>query len=199
MGDEGGAGRVRTIEEARSFVEQVGVCAIFHDASGRLPSLWDAVDAPDKQPGEQGWGDKMGKVWNWKNELPARYPDAIFYGKLKGGRAILCTFDRLRKIYRAQHRPLEQVSETARELYDIIRQGPIPNKELRRATGLNRRDGGPAAKAQFDRALVELQVAMLIVRVNRTDVENDTWVTFEAQYPGLAAQWAEEERTESAA
>ncbi len=177
-------GRVRTVEEARAFVEQVGMCTIFHDRSGTLPSLWDAVDAPDKQPGERGWGDKMGKVWSWKNELPARYPDEIFYGKLKGGRAILCTMERLRGIYREQHRALAEVSATARDLYDIIRQGPIPNKELRRATGLD----GKAGKSRFDRALLELQVALLIVRVNRTDVESDTWVTFESQYPGLAAE-----------
>jgi glutaredoxin len=43
----------------------------------------------------------------------------------------------------------------------------------------------------FDRALLELQVAMLIVRVNR-DVENDTWVAFDAQYPALAAELAQE-------
>ena len=181
-------GSVQTIEEARAFVEQAGLCTIFHDTSGKLPSLWDAVDAPDKQPGERGWGEKMGKVWSWKNELPARYPDAIFYGKLKGGRAILCSMDRLREMYREQHRPLSGVSETAQELYDVIRQGPIPNKELRRATGLE----GKAGKARFDRALLELQVAMLIVRVNRMDVESDTWVTFESQYPELAAELVEQ-------
>src|SRR3712207_709243 len=183
-------GSVKTIEEARDWIRSVRICTIFEDRSGKLPSLWDAVDAPDKQPGERGWGDKMGKVWTWKNELPARYPDEIFYGKLKGGRAILCTMDRLREIYRAQHRPLEQVSHTARELYDVIWQGPIPNKPLRGATGLEGKEG----KARFDRALLELQVAMLIVRVNRGDVENDTWVAFDAQYPELAAELREELR-----
>lgn len=176
-------GTVRTIEDACAFVEQVGVCAILEDRSGKLPSLWDAVDAPDKQPGEGGWGDKMGKVWSWKNELPARFPDRIFYGKLKGGRAILCTFDYLRQIYPQQHRALTEVSQTARELYDVIQQGPIANKELRYAVGLE----GKAGKAAFDRALLELQVALLIVRINRMDVANDTWITFEEQYPGLAA------------
>jgi hypothetical protein len=176
---------VRTIEDARRFVQQVGACAIFDDPSGQLPSLWGAVDAPDKQPGERGWGDRMGKVWSWKNELPARYPDEIFYGKLKGGRAILCTMERLREIYGAQHRSLDQVSQTARELYDVIRQGPIANKELRFATGLD----GKAGKSRFDRALMELQVAMLIVRLNQSDVENDTWTTFDAQYPQLAAEF----------
>ncbi len=171
---------VRTIEDARAWLEQVQLCTILEDRSGKLPSLWDAVDAPDKQPGEGGWGEKMGLVWGWKNELPARYPNEVFYGKLKGGRAILCTFERLNTIYKAQHRTLDQVSETARDLYNVIVEGPIPSRPLRHATELDGKDG----KARFDRALLELQVALLIVRVNSLDVEGDTWTTFEAQYPG---------------
>jgi hypothetical protein len=31
-------------------------------------------------------------------------------------------------------------------------------------------------------------MTMLIVRANRTGVESDTWVTFEEQYPRLAAE-----------
>ncbi len=178
------AGRVRTIEDARAFVERAGMCTIFDDRTGRLPGLWEAVDAPDKQPGERGWGEKMGKVWSWKNELPARYPDALFYGKLRNGRAVLCTMERLSELYREQHRSIETVSETARELYEVIRQGPIANKELRLATGL----AGKGGKSRFDRALLELQTALLIVRSNAPGVEHDTWVTFEAQYPRQAAE-----------
>ena len=180
------AAQVRTIEDARAFVERVGMCTIFDDRTGGLPSLWEAVDAPDKQPGERGWGEKMGKVWSWKNELPARYPDAIFYGKLRNGRAILCTMDRLAELYREQRRPLETLSETARDLYEVIRQGPIAKKELRLATGLD----GKGGKARFDRGLQELQTALLIVRSNTPGVELDTWVTFESQYPRQAAEWS---------
>ena len=89
---------IRTLEEGRDFVLKVGICGVLHDKSG-APNLWDAVDAPDKQPGDQGWGDKMGMVWSWKNELPARYPDAIFYGKRKGGGAILCSMAALKSLY----------------------------------------------------------------------------------------------------
>jgi hypothetical protein len=170
---------VRTIEDARAWIEEVQVCTIFEDRSGKLPSLWDVVDAPDKQPGEGGWGEKMGLVWRWKNELPARYPDEIYYGKLRGGRAILCTFDHLRTVYAAQHRSLDEVSDTARELYSVIEQGPIPSRPLRQAVGLDDKAG----KARFERALQELQVAMLVVRVNSIVEGNDTWTTFEAQYP----------------
>ncbi len=48
MSNEVEAAQVRTIEEARAFVERAGMCTIFEDRMGRLPSLWDAVDAPDK-------------------------------------------------------------------------------------------------------------------------------------------------------
>jgi len=54
---------VRTLEQARDFVLEVRMCGVLHDSKGALPTLWDAVDAPDKQRGEGGWGDKMDKVW----------------------------------------------------------------------------------------------------------------------------------------
>jgi hypothetical protein len=172
---------VQTIEDARDFVLEVGMCSIFHPKDGG-PNLWDAVDAPDKQPGESGWGEKTGKVWTWKNELPARYPDEIFYGKRQGGTAVLCTMDALREMYRRQRRPLEELSPTAQRLYAIIVQGPVNNAELKQLTGMT----GKSGKSAYDRAVMELQVALQIVRVNRMDTEGDTWTPFEAQYPGFA-------------
>jgi hypothetical protein len=169
---------VQTIEEAREFVLKVGVCGVLHDKSG-APNLYDAVDAPEKQPGDSGWGDKMGKVWSWKNELPARYPDEIFYGKRKGGGAILCSMAHLKQLYADQHKPLEALSETARKLYEYIEQNPLNNSELKQLSGMS----GKASKSAYDRALLELQVAFQIVRVNQTDVEGDTWTPFALQYP----------------
>ena len=54
------------------------------------------MDLPEKQPGEKGWGPKISAVWRWKNQLPAHYPREIFYGKMKGGAAVLMTLDYLR-------------------------------------------------------------------------------------------------------
>ena len=173
-------GTVRTIEEAREFVLRVGECGILHDKTG-APSLWDAVDAPEKAPDESGWGDKMGKVWHWKNELPVRYPDEIFYGKRKGGTAMLCSMERLRERYATQHRSLDTLSDGARSLYDVIKQGQVTNAELKQLTGMT----GKAAKSAYDRALTELQVSLQIVRVNRSDVEGDTWTPFVEQYPNF--------------
>jgi hypothetical protein len=172
---------VRTIEEAREFVLAVGVCRVLESGKAE-PSLWDAVDAPEKRPGEKRWGEKMGKVWSWKNELPARYPAEIFYGKRADGKAILCSMGALKAIYADQRRPLLSLSETAQKLYAVIAQSEVNNAELKQLTGMT----GKSHKAAFDRALVELQVALQIVRVNRTDVEGDTWTTFEKQYPRFA-------------
>jgi hypothetical protein len=63
--------RVRTLAQARAFVKAVGLCLVFADKKQDLPNLWDVVDLPEKQPGEKGWGKKIGAVWSWKtSSLP---------------------------------------------------------------------------------------------------------------------------------
>ncbi|MGB8463684.1 MAG: hypothetical protein WCE49_01930, partial [Terrimicrobiaceae bacterium] len=76
---------VRTLAQAKAFVLRAGICGIFSDARGTIPRLWDVVDLPDRMQGERGWGQKITAIWSWKNELPAKYPREIFYGKIKGG------------------------------------------------------------------------------------------------------------------
>lgn len=176
------ANSVKTLADARDFVLDMGLCGILHDAKGKLPTLWDVVDYPDKQPGEGGWGEKMGKVWSWKNELPATYPDEIFYGKIKGGRAVLMSMTKLRELYPKQHKPLLECSELAQRLFSVIQQGPILTVPLRQLAGMTDRK----ARALFDRALQELQVTFNIARSNQAGVEGDTWVPFSQQYPEFA-------------
>lgn len=173
---------VKTLEQARDFVREVGICGILYDAKARLPTLWDAVEFPDKQPGEGGWGEKIGKVWTWKNELPATYPDQIFYGKIKGGRAVLMNMAKLRELCPRQHKRLTECSALAQELYAVIAQAPVMTVPLRQLMGMTDRK----ARSQFDRALQELQITFNIVRSNRPDLEGDTWVPFQEQYPAFA-------------
>ncbi len=172
---------VRTVEDARRFVREVGLCLIFAER-GRLalPSLWDVVDAPDKQPGERGFGERASLVWRLKNDLPMAYPDEVFYGKLRGGRAMLCTLERLETIFREQRREPGEVSRDAQRLLSVVRTRPIANHDLRAEAGFDR----PEARARFERALQELQVALLIARV---DVDPDTWFLFDAAYPAFRA------------
>ena len=161
-------------------MREVGLCLIFSQTkkTKRAPliSLWDVVDAPDKQAGERGFGERTGVVWNLKNDLPMNHPDDIFYGKLTGGRAMLCTLDRLRQIYPSQRVKSNDVSRDAARLLEIIRLRPITNGELRLDAGFHQ----PSDRPRFERALQELQIGLLIARV---DVEPDTWFLFDAVFP----------------
>lgn len=174
---------VRTVDDALRFVRTVGLCLIFEEkrTSKREPmaSLWDVVDAPDKQPGERGHGERAMAVWRLKNELPMTYPDEIFYGKLPNGRAMLCTLARLATLYRTQRQPLEALGKDARRLFEIIRLRPITSGDLRLDAGFHL----PSDRARFDRALQELQIALQIARV---DTDPDTWFLFDAVFPRIS-------------
>jgi hypothetical protein len=176
--------RLKTLAQAHAFVRTVGKCAIFADKRGDVPSLWDAVDLPEKQPGEKGWGQKIGAVWSWKNRLPATYPDEIFYGKDERGRAVLMTLEHLaREHYPRFHRPVEQCSPMARKVYALVKVEPMTTTALRAAVA----GKDKLLRAAFAKALVELQVTLNIVRSNAPEIEADTWLRFPELYPGVAA------------
>lgn len=170
---------VRTVDDARRFVEEVGLCLIFNESGrGEYPALWDVVDAPDKRPGERGFGERTSLVWRLKNDLPMTYPDEIFYGKLPNGRAMLCTLERLKLLARTQRRHPSEASRDAQRLLSVIRTRPITNKELRAEAGFE----GRAMESRFARALQQLQIGLLIARV---DTDPDTWLPFDWVYPDL--------------
>lgn len=173
---------VRTLKQARSFVIEAGMCGIFSDAKGRMPCLWEAVDLPDRKPGEKGWGEKITAVWRWKNELPATFPDEIFYGKIPGGLAVLMSMERLRMHYPEHHRPVRDCSPLARRIHDLVRLDPLTTAAIRTELGITHRP----EKNRVDRAVQELQVTLNIVRRNSPDDEIDTWVPFREQYLEIA-------------
>ena len=144
-----------------------------------MSCLWNVVDLPERRPGERGWGEKVSAIWRWKNELPARYPQEIFYGKTKSGLAVLMSIAYLRDdYYPKHHRPLRDCSALAQQLYSLIKLDPIRTGALREE--MNMTDGRDRPK--FARALRELQATLNIVRRNSLLDENDTWVPFSEQY-----------------
>ena len=170
---------IRTLAQAKAFVRQAGICGIFADANGTMSCLWTVVDLPERRPGERGRGEKVSAIWRWKNELPARYPNEIFYGKTKSGLAVLMSIDYLRNDhYPKHHRPLNECSALAQQLYALIKLDPIRTGPLR--DEMNMTEGPDRRK--FDRALRELQATLNIVRRNSPLDENDTWVPFSEQY-----------------
>lgn len=172
---------VRTLAQSRAFVRKVGLCGIFSDANGKMASLWEVVDLPGRQAGEKGWGQKVTSIWRWKNELPARYPEEIFYGKIKGGLAVLMTVDYLRTYYPTHHAPLRTCSPLAQKIHALVRLDPLTTPELRKELDMTQRP----EKNLFDRALQELQVTLNVARRNSLTDEYDTWVPFREQYFGI--------------
>jgi hypothetical protein len=170
---------VRTLKQARAYILQVGICGIFSDAGVGMPNLWEVVDLPDRQPGEKGWGQKVVAIWRWKNELPAIYPEEIFYGKIPAGRAALMSMDYLRvQHYPKNHQPLRDCSALAQRIYERLRLDPQTTGSLREELNMT----GRPDRNRFNRALKELQVTLNIARRNSLEDENDTWVLFSDQY-----------------
>jgi hypothetical protein len=174
--------KVKTLEQARRFVISQRICTVFAGTCKTLKSLWGAVDLPDKGPGESGWGDKISAVWTWKNELPAHYPQEIFYGKIKGGSAVLMTLDYLRDChYPKYHQDIRNCSPLAGHIYELIQQERYETTALRRDSI----EQFGCTKSQFDAALKELQVTLNIVRSNEPGIERDTWLPFKELYLGI--------------
>ncbi len=124
----------------------------------------------------------MSAVWDWKNRLPATYPDEIFYGKVKGGFAVLMTMDYLREVhFAAAYRPVNELNVVAQIIFEKIRTEPWETGDLR-AEVLADFD---CSKSQFDTALKNLQISLNVARSNDPDVERDTWLTFQELYPEL--------------
>ena len=171
--------RVKTLEQARRFVIEQQICTVFAGRSGTIKSLWDAVDLPDKRPGETGWGAKISAVWGWKNQLPAHYPQEIFYGKLKNGSAVLMTLDYLRKYHYPQnHQDIRNCRSLAQKIFELISQESSETTALRRDS----MELFGCTKSQFDTALKELQATLNIVRSNEPGIERDTWLPFQEIY-----------------
>lgn len=176
--------RLKTLEQAHAFVRAVGKCTIFADKKKSGPNLWDVIDLPEKQPGEGGWGQKIGAAWSWKNRLPAEYPDEIFYGKDEQGRAVLMTLEHLAaEHYPKFHRPIELCSPMARRIYALVKVEPLTTTALRNAVAQKDK----ARRAAFAKGLVELQVTLNIVRSNAPEIEADTWLRFGELYPAIMA------------
>lgn len=172
--------KIRTIEDARTFILEVKICTIFPSDKIDLPSLYENVDLPEKQPGESGWGERMEAVWPWKNRLPAEYPGEIYYGKIKGGFAVLMEMKYLAEShFPSAFKPVDSLNQLAQQIYEKIRVEPWTTTELRKEiifeTG--------CSKSQFDTALKNLQVSMNIVR--EPAAEQDTWLSFQEVYTDI--------------
>ncbi|MCH6257945.1 hypothetical protein MLD52_15405 [Puniceicoccaceae bacterium K14] len=173
---------IKTLEDAYEFVSREGICTLFSSKLSEVKSLWDNIDLPEEGGGRTKWGARVEAVWLWKNELPEVYPDDMFYGKIKGGLAVLMSMDYLRTIhYPKEKKAIEACSQLAQNVYEVLRldaweTGPL-RKEVIALHG--------CSKSQFDSALKQLQISLNIARSNEPGLKNDVWLPFSELYLGF--------------
>lgn len=174
---------VRTLRQARAFVLQAGRCGIFSDDRGRMPCLWHAVDLPGRRAGEKGWGPKITVIWTWENELPALYPDEIFYGKIPAAWPSCSAWTTCATgITRPTTARCASAARSRKKIHGLLRHDPLTTAQVREELGMTRRP----ERSLCDRALQELPTTLNIARWNRLEDTRDAWVPFTEQYLHLA-------------
>ena len=153
--------RIETAYEAERFIERVGFAACLTDARRPGPSLYVAVcgrrDAV--MPRNVQKDPESSLTWTLKDELVAR--GNVYYAKLTRGKATLIAprmvphFQALFGVRRSEEP--KRLSRTARAVLYALR------KEWEMATSDLRLDSGVKDRTKFNRALDELQAAMLVV------------------------------------
>jgi hypothetical protein len=71
--------RLRSLEQVRAWIDDVGIALLFPNGDYVLPSLWEAVAGSpevdwsirDHEGKYVAFTPNMRKVWSWKDELPA--------------------------------------------------------------------------------------------------------------------------------
>jgi hypothetical protein len=169
--------KIKTIEGAAAFVRDVKICTVFPSEKTEHTSLYENVDLPEKQPDDSGWGERIEAVWAWKNKLPAENPSEIYYGKIKGGFAVLMDIGYLDEVhFSSAFKPVESLNRLAQQIFEKIRMEPWTTTELRKE--MIQEVG--CSKSQFDTALKNLQISLNVVR--EAEAEQDTWLTFQEVY-----------------
>jgi hypothetical protein len=156
-----GTQQVESAHDAERFIDQVGFAACMTDARRPGPSLYVAVcgrrDAV--MPRNVQTDPESSRTWLLKDELIAR--GNVYYAKLARGKAtfvaprLIPHFNAVWGVRRAEEP--RRLSRTARAILRVLR------REWEMATSDLRADAGVRDRVRFNRALDELQAAMLVV------------------------------------
>jgi hypothetical protein len=149
---------VRTLEQAATFVDDVGLALLLPKADVVLPSLWEQVNgSPERSWAIREpdgtfvrWSEEMAFLWGAKDELPAT--GLVCVGKHLA-KVVACVAPRLVPTLVAANGAEPEgtdllVAETIRET------GPLTGSQLREATGLT--------KKEVDKAIVSLHHGLVL-------------------------------------
>jgi len=190
--------RLHTVDDARTFVGEVGFCHFWPIKGIETPNLFHAIAGRERPvPMEHGDPD-LSKCWGWKDDsLDKRW---WYYGKLLRRRATLVSLEMLPYFYALSdnYGSLDDylqeyedglMTAEAKAIYEVILQnGPLDTVRLRREARMS----AESAKSRFDRALVELQVGLKVlpIGVARTGAWNYafTYELFQRWFPEVPEQ-----------
>ncbi len=163
--------RVRTIEEARAFIEEVGFCHFWPIKGVELPNLFHAIAGRVRSVPNEHDDPDISKCWGWKDHaLDKKW---WYYGKLLRRRATLVSlaelpyFYALSENYGSLDDYLQEYADglmtaEAKAIYEaLLEHGPLDTIRLRREARMS----AQSAKSRFDRALVELQVGLKVLPI----------------------------------
>jgi hypothetical protein len=147
--------RVKSIERATSFINDVGFALLFPTPRMLVPSLWEAVTGEDVEPFHDGMGPDEQKVWTWKDELPRR--GFAWYGAFIAGRGSFLSPPLLAALYPGagtvdDHESLP-LSKTAHEIARALADEALPSAMLRTLVGDRNR---------YQRGVADLQRHLLV-------------------------------------
>lgn len=167
--------KVGTPQEALAFVEDVGFCFLFPAKNVEMPSLWEAICGESRPVPVHHDDRELGYAWNWKDDLPAR--GLVFYGKLLRRKPMLVSLRLLPHFYALSEDYGElddylteyadgKLSQEAKQVYEaLLEHGALPTSHLRHKAGL----AGKGNARRFDRAILELQLGLKIVKTGISD------------------------------
>ena len=179
--------RVNGEKTALQFINETGFCAAFTAGMG-VACLREAIEGrrEPELPEHLQHDRAIMMTWNLKDTLPAR--KLVYYGKVLGGRPgfisleMLPAFLKLRVAsggYRALYER-GRLSHCAKLVMDtLVRRGPSETKSLKLSSGYSQ----PNRRAEFDRAMKELQEKFLALKVEeRYDPFTYVWGTVEHRW-----------------
>jgi hypothetical protein len=181
--------QVRTLDEALSFINEVGFCLFYRHPPLELPNLREAT------AGDSGTSE--GLNWQWKDELAAA--KSVYYGRpyhRKPGFVALPLLASLYAVcavadYGGDYHELAltgTLSAEAVRIADAIQEhGSMSTRALRQQSGLT----ASQDKTRFARGLEEAQAGFLVAMISTTSTSRAgygyIWDTFERAWPDAAA------------
>ncbi len=195
--------RVSGEQAALRFINEAGFCAAFTCGLG-IPCLREAI-AGEREPvlPEHLQHDyAIGMTWRIKDSLPAK--KLVYYGKVIGGRPGFIALDLLPAFLRLRVEPggwqrmyrRGQLSLCAKLVMDALsRRGAAETRALKLSSGFAQ----PSRRAEFDRAMKELQEKFLALKVEEHyEPFTYVWDTMEHRWGSALEQARALDRREAA-